>query len=89
MLACAKNGTWSLVPSPPNVNLVGNKWVFKVKRHPDGSVEQCKAHLVVKGFINYQGLTFMRPSVLLQRLLQFELYLHGLFLEVGMFDNLI
>jgi hypothetical protein len=44
------NGTWSLVPSKPHVNLVGCKWVFCVKRHTDGSIERYKARLVAKGF---------------------------------------
>ena len=32
--ALQKQETWSLVPPPPNVNLVGFKWVFKLKFHP-------------------------------------------------------
>lgn len=50
MVALNRNCTWHLVPPPPNVNLIGNKWVFKVKRHSDSSFERCKARLVVKMF---------------------------------------
>ena len=34
-----KHETWDLVPIPLNYNLVGYKWVFKVKRKLDGSVD--------------------------------------------------
>ena len=48
--ALMRNGTWQLVPSHSNMNLVGFKWVFRIKRKADGSVEQYKARLVAKGF---------------------------------------
>ena len=34
-----KHGTWDLVPIPLNCNPVGCKWVFRVKRKPDGLVD--------------------------------------------------
>ena len=33
-----ENGTWELVPMPEGKNIVGNKWVFKVKRDENGDV---------------------------------------------------
>lgn len=42
--------TWSLVPARPQVNLVGSKWVFKLKLNSDGSISRYKARLVAKGF---------------------------------------
>lgn len=37
---------WELVELPEGQKLVGSKWVFKVKRNADGSIERCKARLV-------------------------------------------
>jgi hypothetical protein len=48
--ALLKNGTWSLVPSSPNMNIVGSKWVFRIKMRADGQIERYKARLVAKGF---------------------------------------
>ena len=48
--ALLQNGTWNLSHPRPNINLVGNKWVFRIKRNADGSIERYKARLVNKGF---------------------------------------
>uniref|UniRef100_A0A2N9FHR1 Reverse transcriptase Ty1/copia-type domain-containing protein n=1 Tax=Fagus sylvatica TaxID=28930 RepID=A0A2N9FHR1_FAGSY len=48
--ALLRNHTWTLVPSHPSQNLIGCKWVFRVKRKADGTVEWHKAKLVAKGF---------------------------------------
>ena len=53
-----KNGTWQLVPPVPGVNIIYSKWVFKVKRHADGSIERYKARLVAKGFKQRYGLDY-------------------------------
>lgn len=44
-----KNQVWDLVDLPPGRKTVGNKWVLKIKRKADGSVERFKARLVAKG----------------------------------------
>ena len=38
--ALMHNETWTPVPPPPRVNIIDSKWVFKVKRHADGSIER-------------------------------------------------
>ena len=50
LTALMKHGTWDLVPLPLNCNPVGCKWVFRVKRKSDGSVDRFKARLVAKGY---------------------------------------
>ena len=32
--ALIRNNTWELVPPSPDQNLVGCKWVFRIKRNP-------------------------------------------------------
>ena len=45
-----RNGTWSLVPPRSDMNILPNKWVFKIKKRSDGYVERYKARLVANGF---------------------------------------
>lgn len=53
-----KNQTWILVEKPRDHKLIDNKWVFKVKRHPDGKVERFKARLVACGFTQEYGIDY-------------------------------
>lgn len=39
-----------LVPYNPSMNVVGDKWVYKVKLNVDCTLKKLKAKLVVKGF---------------------------------------
>ena len=41
--AFQRQQTWSLVPPPSNHNIVGCKWVYKIKQKPDDSVTHYKA----------------------------------------------
>jgi len=47
--ALLTNDTWELVPPQSGHNLVGCKWVYRVKFNSDGSVERYKARLVALG----------------------------------------
>jgi hypothetical protein len=53
--ALMKNETWELTPWKRGINLVDFKWVFKLKRKVDGSIERYKARLVAKGFKQRYG----------------------------------
>jgi hypothetical protein len=48
--ALMKNHTWHLVPPKKGANVIGCKWVYKVKRKSDGSIDRYKARLVAKRF---------------------------------------
>jgi len=58
LTALMRHNTWQLVPPLTNCNLVGCKWVFRIKRHADGSVDRYKARLVAKGFNQRPGLDY-------------------------------
>ena len=47
--ALMKNKTWHLVPSQRGKNIIDYKWVYRIKRKADGSIDRYKARLVAKG----------------------------------------
>ena len=57
-----KNKTWDLVCLPAGAKAIGLKWVFKVKRNADGSINKFKARLVAKGYVQKHVLIMMRSS---------------------------
>ncbi|GKV29651.1 hypothetical protein SLEP1_g38555 [Rubroshorea leprosula] len=52
--------TWELVPLAPTQHLIGCKWVFRLKRTKDGTIERHKARLVAKGFHQRPEQLFMK-----------------------------
>ncbi|KAM2723556.1 hypothetical protein EV1_026500 [Malus domestica] len=56
--ALQQNQTWDLVPKPRDVKSISCKWVYKIKRRPDGSIERYKARLVARGFSQQYGLDY-------------------------------
>ena len=56
--ALQRQQTWSLVPAPLHANLVGCKWVFKIKLHSDGTIARYKARFVAKGFHQQAGIDY-------------------------------
>lgn len=53
-----RNKTWKLVPSLANQKVIGNKWVFRIKRDIEGRVLKHKARLVAKGFLQTSGVDY-------------------------------
>jgi histone deacetylase 1/2 len=56
--ALSQTKTWTLVPRPPGVNIVGSKWIFKTKHRPDGSIDKHKARLVARGFTQQHRIDY-------------------------------
>ncbi|KAJ9506178.1 hypothetical protein QJQ45_015507 [Haematococcus lacustris] len=51
-------GTWELVEPPQGCRPLANHWVLSVKRAGRGSIVRFKARLVVKGFLQREGIGF-------------------------------
>ena len=56
--ALVLNNTGTLTSLLDGANLVGFKWIFKLKYNYDGSLQRYKARLVAKGFQQYEGYDF-------------------------------
>lgn len=56
--ALDQQGTWSLVPHPACTNVVGCKWIFKIKINADDIVSRYKARLIAQGFSQEYGLDY-------------------------------
>lgn len=60
MEAMESQGTWVLVDYPPDVDIIGSKWVFTIKYHFDGSI--------AKGYIPMHGIDFFKTFSSITRL---------------------
>jgi hypothetical protein len=56
--ALLENKTWHLVPPSTNKNIIDCKWVYRIKRKADGSIDRYKARLVAKGFKQRYGIDY-------------------------------
>lgn len=56
--ALRKNQTWDEVEPPPGKKIISSRWVFRVKRSPDGLVSRYKARLCAKGFAQEKGIDY-------------------------------
>nr|GEV83439.1 hypothetical protein [Tanacetum cinerariifolium] len=56
--ALDKNGTWTLIPRPSDVNLVRFMLLFKHKFHADGALSRYKARLVANDSSHQLGVDF-------------------------------
>jgi histone deacetylase 1/2 len=56
--ALLKNHTWHLVPPSSSKNLIDCKWVYRIKKRADGTIDRYKARLVAKGFKQRYGIDY-------------------------------
>jgi hypothetical protein len=58
MESIQSNKTWELADLPAGHRAIGLKWVYKVKKDPEGNVIKHKARLVAKGYAQREGVDF-------------------------------
>lgn len=58
--AIERNSTWELVEPPKTKKPIDVKWVFKLKRKPDGTIAKHKARLVARGFLQKEGVNYSK-----------------------------
>ena len=62
-----KNSAWEIVPRPMGKSVVGSRWIYKVKKATDGSIEKYKARFVARQDLlpgashRSRGLTMKKP----------------------------
>jgi histone deacetylase 1/2 len=52
------NSTWHLVPPCSNKNIINCKWVYRIKKHADGTTDRYKACFVAKGFKQWYDIDY-------------------------------
>ena len=73
--ALSANNTWELVKMPKEKNVIGCKWVYKIKHKANGSIEGLKSRLVVKGYTQYAEIDYTETfSPVLSKWQQLGLY---------------
>jgi hypothetical protein len=58
MRAMGTNNVWELIEPPNGARMIQSRWVLRVKRRPDGSIDRFRARLVAKGFSQRAGYDY-------------------------------
>ena len=69
------NSTWRLENLPHGRKAVTSKWVFKVKKHADGSLDCLKARVVARGFTQQYGVDYTQTYAPMVRMSSIRLLL--------------
>ena len=56
--ALLESKTWHLVPFSTKKNLIDCKWVYRIKKKANGTIDRFKARLVAKGFKQRYGIDY-------------------------------
>ena len=53
-----KYEVWDVVDAPEEMNIIGSRWVFRIKRDSNGKILKYRARLVAQGFTQMYGVDF-------------------------------
>ncbi|WVZ23541.1 hypothetical protein V8G54_002085 [Vigna mungo] len=73
--ALEDNQTWTLVSLPTGKKALGSKWVYKIKRKSDGTIERFKACLVILGNHQVEGIDYMETFALVAKMVTVRIVL--------------
>jgi hypothetical protein len=83
----AMHDPWHLVPAKEGKNIIDCKWVYKVKRKSDGTIDRYKARLVAKGFKQRYGIDYEDIFSPVVKIATIRLVLSIEVSQDGLFDN--
>lgn len=73
--ALEKNETWVLTTLSPRKKALGCKWAHKIKYQSDGTVERCKAQLVIFGNKQVEGINYKKTFALVSKKITVRVFL--------------
>ena len=62
MVSLLKSKTWEVANPPKGRNILQNKWIYKIKHEGKGKKERYKVRLVLKGFVEKEGIDFTKKN---------------------------
>jgi hypothetical protein len=62
-----KNDVWDIVLRPEGKSVVTSKWIYKIKRAANGSVEKYKERILARGFSQVEGIDYEETFALVAR----------------------
>lgn len=62
-----RNNVWEVVPRLADKSMVRSRWIYKVKKETNGSVEKHKAIFVARGFSQVEGINYDQTFSLVAR----------------------
>ncbi|KAL7280511.1 hypothetical protein ACG7TL_005443 [Trametes sanguinea] len=69
------NNTWHVVPHSLSGNVIGSKWVLRIKKNAAGEIDKYKARLVAQGFTQVYGVDYYNTFAPVAKLSSFHLLL--------------
>lgn len=78
-----KNQTFQQIDRPSNARIIGSRWVFRIKRKGDNTIDRYKARLVARGYSQIEGVDFKETYAPVASMLTVRLFL-ALVVQLGL-----